>query len=381
MIIVITTVALTLTGTWLFYRVLLGAQGVRGKTALGIVVASAVLAFPTRLLIAYVLDSFGWALRIGPTVSAVKAWLSAVVVVAALEHLVLLVVVSPIYRSHRLERLGTALSAAGLAAAGYGMSNAAFSVVSTPSAMMLFRGLGCFILSVFCAGIWASCLTTSHVRYRPWIPVAWLVAVLLDGSIRHLLIARTGGLLLVTLLMLVAMVVIGGFWARKLQGPRESIMFTQAHLLGLHVDGHKLDTVRAAFQHTHRPALLHWIVGGAFVSFGASLVGLAIGVFLARWLSIDLSHVDETNANALLPLLLLGGCVLMSFAVAGFCTAKASSADSLFEPGMAALISILALTVLLARSAPVTLVLGLAIAPVAFALACVGAWLGQERKR
>jgi hypothetical protein len=79
-------------------------------------------------------------------------------------------------------------------------------------------------------------------------------------------------------------------------------------------------------------------------------------------------------------LVVLGLHVLLSFPLAGFLNAKASAADSLFEPAVAALISIVALTVLLSRSAPVTLVLGVALSPLAFGLACIGAWFGIERR-
>jgi hypothetical protein len=375
----ITTLVLTFVGGALFYYGFLSADGIRGSSAIKLVAVGAILAAPARLLVSYILDSIGWSLRIGPSVSAKTAWLAAVVVVAAIEHLVLVVVVSPMYRAHRLERLGTAMSAVGLAAVGFGITNSIVTEYINPGVSSLWLGLGFYISSVFSAVLWSSCLSTSHLRYRHYFPLVWLGSVVIDGTVRHGCIARTGWMKYLCGVLLVAMVVTIGLTLRKLQGPRESVVFAQAHRLSLHVDAHRLDGVRAAFQHTNRPALIHWIVGGAFVSFGANLAGLGLGALVARWLSIDLSRIDETSASAAGPLLLVGSFVLLSFPVAGFLTAKASAADSLFEPAMAALISIVALAALLARSAPVSIVLGLAIAPVAFALACVGAWLGQER--
>jgi len=353
--------------------------GIRGRSALGKTLFGLSLSLPTRLLAVYVLDSMGWATQISTRVSPLVALFSSVFVVSFLEHLVLVVVVWPAYRSHQLERAGTALSVVGVAAAGFGVGLGLLSVMALPSASSFIAALGGFSSRLFFAGIWASCLATSRVKYRNWFLPVWLLAVILDGFVRHLLLARGLGFQVVALPPLLCMFVIGWYVVQKLRGPRESVVFGQHHLLGLHVDHHQLDNVRAAFQHNHRPALIHWIVGGALVNFGASLLALALGVALAHALAIDLSCVDESNAEAMAPLLLLGASVLMSFPLAGFLTAKASAADSLFEPGVAAVISIASLTLLLSRSAPLTIVLGLALAPLAFALACMGAWFGLSR--
>ncbi|MGC4070745.1 MAG: hypothetical protein QM784_39945 [Polyangiaceae bacterium] len=210
--------------------------------------------------------------------------------------------------------------------------------------------------------------------------MVWVCGVLVDGFVRHLLEGRGPGFRIVSLPPVFVMVVIAWLVVRRLGGSRESVVFGHVHRLGLGVDAPGLETVRAAFQHAHRPALVHWIVGGALVNFGASLVLLGVGVFVAHFFAIDLSRVDEFDANATAPLVVLGLHVLLSFPLAGFLNAKASAADSLFEPAVAALISIVALTVLLSRSAPVTLVLGVALSPLAFGLSCMGAWFGIERR-
>lgn len=75
----------------------------------------------------------------------------------------------------------------------------------------------------------------------------------------------------------------------------------------------------------------------------------------------------------------MGTFVLASFAVAGYMVALASDADSVFEPGMGALVAIVVVVALLLTTAPVGVVLALAIAPLAFGLACIGAWFGLQR--
>jgi hypothetical protein len=359
----------------LLYRSLVPASGVRGTTAIWLSLAGAAVAVPVMLLTSYVLDSLGWTTMV-KTSGAVVSLAASVGIVASLEQTALVVVIWPVYRAHRLERMGTAISAGVLAAAGFGFVQSVTTMATATSAWMLARVFANFVTRVFCAGIWSSCLSISHARYRHFFPLGWLLGFILDGLLRHLVEGRGSGWLVVALPLLLAML-LGSWHVRvRLVGDRESILFVRPSRLGILVDPHGIGTMRAAWQHAHRPALLHWIVGGAFVSFGANIVGFAVGVAVARYLRIDLSRVNETDVGAMAPLAILGVAVLLSYPIAGYLTAKASAADSVFEPGVAALISITALTVLLSLTAPVTIVLGLALAPVAFGLACLGAWLG-----
>ena len=77
-------------------------------------------------------------------------------------------------------------------------------------------------------------------------------------------------------------------------------------------------------------------------------------------------------------LVLLGVGLLGGFPVAGFLVARASRSASVMEPALAAGIAIVAFAGLLGAAAPVALVFAIAGAPIAFALACVGAWLGLK---
>ncbi len=359
----------------LLYRWLVSANGVRGKTAILLSLAGAAVALPILLLTSYVLDSLGWTTLV-KTSGVATAIAATIAIIVPLEQAALVVVVWPWYRSHRLERLGTAISAGALAAAGFGLVESVAVTATATSAWVLTRLSVNFITRVFSTAIWSSCLAMSHARYRHFFPLAWLLAVVLDGFLRHLQEGRGSGWQVVALPLLLAMLL--GSWhvREKLLGERESVVFERHTRLGILVDPHGIGTMRAAWHHAHRPALLHWIVGGAFVSFGANIFGVGAGIAVARLLRIDLSRVNETDVGAMAPLALLGGAVLLSYPLAGYLTAKASEADSVFEPGVAALVSIIALTVLLSITAPVTIVLGLALAPVAFGLACLGAWLG-----
>lgn len=369
----------TLLQSWLIYRTFFDGQAIRLATTARIFAFGALLALPTRLSVGYVLDSLGWSIQSSSRGFFDLNSLEAVAVAVAAEQLVLLIVVWPAYRNHRLDRLGTALSAAGMGATGFGTVYAVLEVAAAPGLAALLLGLGTLMSRTFVVGIWASCLVTSLPKYKPWIPVAWSLAVVVDGIMRHLLQSRGPSWQVAAIPPLLGMAYVIARLSRKVSRPRPASRLV-AMRASIRSESHRLESMRAAFQHGHRPALVHWIFGGALVSFGGSLVGLSLGALAAHSLEIDLSLVDETNAKAAVPLLIIGVGVLLSFPISGFVTAKASVADSLFEPGMSALLSISALTALLARSAPVTLVLGLALAPLAFALACVGAWFGLSTR-
>jgi hypothetical protein len=59
--------------------------------------------------------------------------------------------------------------------------------------------------------------------------------------------------------------------------------------------------------------------------------------------------------------------------------ARASGAQSMIEPAIAAGLAIMGTLVLLGLAAPISVVFALAFAPIAFGLACAGAWVGMTR--
>ena len=142
-----------------------------------------------------------------------------------------------------------------------------------------------------------------------------------------------------------------------------------------------LTAVRQAIHRSHRPVLFHWIPLGALTTTGVMLVALGLAIWFGHRLGVDFSVIDraETSSSAAAPLLLLGAAVLAAFPVSGFLVARASHSDGVLEPALSAALAIVAVLVVLGLAAPVALVLALAFAPVAFALACGGAWVGIGR--
>ena len=78
------------------------------------------------------------------------------------------------------------------------------------------------------------------------------------------------------------------------------------------------------------------------------------------------------------PVALLGAGLLAAFPLSGFLVARASAARTLLEPAMATGLAIGLTLVLLGLAAPVALVFALAFSPIAWGLACAGAWVGRS---
>jgi hypothetical protein len=107
------------------------------------------------------------------------------------------------------------------------------------------------------------------------------------------------------------------------------------------------------------------------------LLGLALAVVFARWASVDFSIVDERDISTTAAPAILGAGILTAFPVSGFLIAKASSLPSLLEPALAAGLALAVTLGLLGLAAPLALLFALAFSPIAFGLACAGAYVGR----
>jgi hypothetical protein len=111
------------------------------------------------------------------------------------------------------------------------------------------------------------------------------------------------------------------------------------------------------------------------------LLTVAFAIYAGRRLGVDFAAIDraESTSAAAAPLLLLACAVLAAFPISGYLVARASASDGVLEPALSAAVAIVAVLVMLGLAAPVALVLALSFAPIAFALACGGAWVGLSR--
>ena len=235
---------------------------------------------------------------------------------------------------------------------------------------------------VFFAAAWGYALgrVKRAKKPGPLFPAAWLVATLSHGLYAHLVHGRGSGALLGTLPLLLAMGGIAAFGARDLKrrgdrASRQSILLDRPSIDMSAPPS--LRTVREAMNRQGQPLSLRWVFFGALVNFGAMLVGLAVAVAFARYASVDFSVVDERDISTAAPAAILGAGVLAAFPLSGFLIAKASSLPSLLEPALATALALGLTLALLGLAAPLARVFALAFSPIAFGLACAGAYVGR----
>jgi len=129
-----------------------------------------------------------------------------------------------------------------------------------------------------------------------------------------------------------------------------------------------------------QPITFRWILFGALVTVGAMTVGVVLSVLFGHYMHIDFSAVDEHDVTTTGPVALLGSGLLAAFPVSGYLIARASNLPTLLEPALASGLAILLTLVLLGLAAPVAVVFALAFSPIAWGLACAGAWVGRPAR-
>jgi hypothetical protein len=139
-------------------------------------------------------------------------------------------------------------------------------------------------------------------------------------------------------------------------------------------------SVRDLSERRGQRLMLHWIVIGVFVTVGVTLTFLGGSVYLGHRFGIDFSLADEAGLEGAIPIALLASALLLAFPVSGYLIARASGASSVLEPAWATGAAILAVLVLFSVTEPTALVIAMAVAPVGLSLACVGAWMGLDRR-
>ncbi|MBX3210387.1 MAG: protease PrsW, partial [Labilithrix sp.] len=206
----------------------------------------------------------------------------------------------------------------------------------------------------------------------------------------HLVYGRGPGALVGTIPLLLAMVVPTIFAIRDLRaredaliaerGSRTSVLLERVSSLYVVSSPPSLRSVREAMRREGQPITLRWIVFGALVTVGVMTVGLALSVAFGHWAHVDFSIVDEHDVSTTAPVALLGSGLLLAFPVSGYLIARASNLPTLLEPALASGLAILLTLVLLGLAAPVALIFALAFSPIAWALACAGAWVGRPAR-
>lgn len=270
------------------------------------------------------------------------------------------------------------------AAVGFAVTDAAKRLWMTPiEPLQAARVALDMIAHVALTGLWGFAIARQRRRTigGPGFGRTFLASVAFGGIATHLLLVRAP----IAMWAAVPLVVSGALTA--LVARRDLLRMSEAPKKRrlnkiLRVNAPSIEELeRALLRRPDRPVMLRWIVFGAFVTVGVLLSMVAVSVVLGHRTGIDFAAVDEAASfeRSAPPLVLLGTGILTAFPLSGYLVARASAARSVLEPALGASVAIVGLVVLLGLAAPIAVVFGLALAPVAFALACTGAWVGLER--
>lgn len=293
----------------------------------------------------------------------------------------------PAFRSKHFDEPIDGLVYAASAALGFACIENALTLRDNPLGWIwIARTLVALPAHVFFACLWGYALgrVKRIKRPGPLFPAAWLVATGAHGLYAHLVYGRGPGALVGTLPLLLAMAGTTFFAVRDLRvrgerSSRSSVLLERVSTL--YMSGPpSLRTVRAVLRREGQPITLRWIVFGALVTIGAMTAGLALSVAFGHWARVDFSLVDEHDVATTAPVALLGSGLLAAFPISGYLIAKASNLPTLLEPALASGLAILLMLVLLGAAAPVALVFALAFSPIAWGLACAGAWVGRPAR-
>jgi len=250
----------------------------------------------------------------------------------------------------------------------------------------LARALLSLPAHVFFACFWGYALgRAKHSKARiPVFPAAFLASIVAHGLYAHFVYGRGPGALLAVTPMLAVMGVVAWLLARdlRLRGDRPSQLpsgsGSRLSRLSQVAQPPSLSAVRSALTRADQPVKVRWVLLGSLVTIGAMIVGLGAGVLMAHLLKIDLSTVDEHDLGAAAPVLLLGIGLLASFPTSVWLIARAAGVRTLLEPALACVLALVITLTGLGFAAPFTVVFALALSPIAWVLACVGAWIGRE---
>lgn len=318
--------------------------------------------------------------------NAGTAALATFLLVAPLQEAAKVGCVWPLYATGRLLSPRTGLLYGVVAGAGLAVAEAVSLSFVLPggfySSMLILLGLP---VQLFAPGLWGYWLGRGNRPRGRWFAAAWSIAVGIHGLYALLVFSGSPKLALSALPLALTMGAAGWMALRDMRlshlGAADGGVAAKSErggLLRALPEPPSLGAMRRALRRSDRPIMLHWILMGGLVTIGVMIVSLGVAVWVGHELAIDFSHAESSGVEAGAPLLLLGSALLLSFPLAGFLVARASAASSVLEPALGACIAIVLLALTLSVSTSSGVLMSLGLAPVAFALSCVGAWFGTS---
>jgi RsiW-degrading membrane proteinase PrsW (M82 family) len=294
----------------------------------------------------------------------------------------------PAFRSRHFDEPYDGVVYSTAAALGFAALENALLLRLDPSGIGVVRSLFALPAHVFFACAWGYALGRAKQIKRPGpiFPASWLVATIAHGLYTHLVYGRGPGALVGTLPLLLAMGAVAFFAGRDLKArgartSRSSLYGTMERPSFVYVSAPpSLKTVRDALRRADQPIMIRWIVFGAMVTIGVMIAGLSLSIAFGAWAKVDFSVVDEHDVSTTAPVALLGAGLLAAFPVSGYLIARASNLPTLLEPALATGLAIVLTLIVLGLAAPISLLFALAFSPIAWGLACAGAWVGRPAR-
>ncbi len=311
----------------------------------------------------------------------------ALLVAAPLEQGLKFAAFAPIFRTRRDVTPLDAVIYAGAIALGFATAhNALYLFLQVGSGYgAVVRAIADVPAHCFFAAVWGYALGKDPERRLGGrdFNVAWLVATLFNGVFDNIAFGRQLSALIAIVPILLAIGFMTFLAARDLlldDRPMPSRTSIARRFLPA-IAPPTMQAMRTALRRSERPIMVRWIGIGALVTTGVMAAALASAVAVGHRLGLDFAAVDrgDTTAAGTVPLVLLGAAALAAFPIGGYLVARASAARSVLEPAIGAALAIAGVLVLLGLAAPVAVVFAVAFAPVAFGLACAGAWMGMTR--
>jgi RsiW-degrading membrane proteinase PrsW (M82 family) len=358
--------------------------------AVALTFALGVLAFVPAEIAERALTSFTGLRRTGAGGTDLAAFVYAFLVAAPIEQALKVVAVVPVWRLRGAQhRPFDGLTYAIVAALGF----------STAQGAAFLIGRGASPLDAARAAIWAltqPCLSAMWgwaIGRSPkgridgqYFRSAWLLAMVGSGvSAQVIFFARGPAALIAVVPIIVFAGIVTAAAARDLlqrgAAATEKPPAPRAPRLLTAIAPPSIKALRTALRREERPISFFWIGLGALVTAGVIVTMVALAVALGHKLGVDFAVVDRDASQpaAVAPLVLLTAAAILAFPVAGWVIARASATRSVFEPAISTSLAIFGVLVLLGLAAPVAMVFALACAPLAFGLACAGAWAGRAR--
>jgi RsiW-degrading membrane proteinase PrsW (M82 family) len=294
----------------------------------------------------------------------------------------------PAYLSKHFDEPYDGVVYASASALGFAVVETFVVLRGSENGLTFLRALLGLPANVFFATVWGYALGRARQKADPGplFPLTWFVATVAHGLYLYLLFGKRESTMAFTLPLLISMGVISLFAMRDLrnrspyntvenesEAPGRASILSLPRLAGVP----SFEAVRNSLRRTDTPVRLRWILFGAFVTLGGMVLGLGVAVLFGAWAHIDFSTVNENDVSTAAPVFLLGLGVLSAFPACGYILAKASRLESLLEPALASALAIVLTLIALGVTANIALLLGLSCAPVAWLLACAGAWAGR----